>query len=117
MLYKNITKKLLLVIFCGAVVLSATACGPIGVSRGTPPAFDRESSQYAEPQTMGRIESGEIKESSGIAASRCQQNVLWTHNDSGDDAFIFAIDQTGKDLGTWKVENAKNLDWEDIAAY
>jgi hypothetical protein len=117
MLYKNITKKLLLVIFCGAVVLSATACGPIGVSRGTPPAFDRESSQYAEPQTTGRIESGEIKESSGIAASRCRQNVLWTHNDSGDDAFIFAIDQTGKDLGTWKVENAKNLDWEDIAAY
>lgn len=117
MLYKNIAKNSLLVIFCGAVLLLTGACGPIGVSRGTPPAFDRESSEYGEPQTSGRIESTEIRESSGIAASKCQPNVLWTHNDSGDDAFIFAIDQTGKDLGTWKVENAKNLDWEDIALY
>jgi hypothetical protein len=117
MLYKNITKNLLLVIFCGIVLLSSGACGPIGVSRGTPPAFDREASPYNEPQTSARVESSEITESSGIAASKCQQNVLWTHNDSGDGAFIFAMDQTGRDLGTWKVENADNLDWEDIDSY
>jgi hypothetical protein len=42
---------------------------------------------------------------------------LWTHNDSGDDAFIFAINNEGDSLGTWKVTNAGNIDWEDISAY
>jgi hypothetical protein len=117
MLYKNINKNLFVVIFWVGVLLSAGACGPVGVSRGTPPAFDRNASPYGEPQTAGRVESSEITESSGLTASKCQQNVLWTHNDSGDGAFIFAMDQTGRDLGTWKVENAENLDWEDIDSY
>ncbi|MEP6786997.1 MAG: hypothetical protein ABJB40_01100 [Acidobacteriota bacterium] len=65
----------------------------------------------------GSIKSKDITESSGLAASRCQSNVLWTHNDSGDDAFIFAINTSGDNLGTWKVANAQNIDWEDIAAY
>ena len=63
----------------------------------------------------GRVSHCEITESSGIAASKCQSDVLWTHNDSGDNAFIFALDSTGEKLGTWKVSNAKNIDWEDIA--
>jgi hypothetical protein len=93
-----------------------TACH-ILQRRGTPPAFDPESSQYDKPQTAGRIESSEINESSGVTASKCQPNLLWTHNDSGDGPYLFAIDQTGHDLGTWKVEDAENLDWEDIASY
>jgi hypothetical protein len=74
------------------------------------------SSLYEEPRITGSIKSADIKESSGIAASKCQPGVFWTHNDSGDDAFIFAIDKSGNSLGTWKVEGAENIDWEDIAA-
>jgi hypothetical protein len=66
---------------------------------------------------VGRIESNEITESSGLAASLCQTDVFWTHNDSGDDAFIFAISSKGKHLGTWRVTNARNADWEDMAAF
>lgn len=73
------------------------------------------SEDYEKPKVVGKIESSEITESSGIAASRCNENVFWTHNDSGDEAFIFALDEKGKNLGTWKVANAKNIDWEDIA--
>jgi len=43
--------------------------------------------------------------------------LLWSHNDSGNDETIFAINTAGKLLGEWKVKNAKNTDWEDIAAY
>ena len=117
MLYKNINKILLLVIFCGVVPALLSGCAHRPVSGGEPPHFDAEQSQYSKPRPVGRIESSEISESSGIAASKCQQNVLWTHNDSGDGPFIFAIDQTGRDLGTWKVENAENFDWEDIASF
>lgn len=114
MLYKNITKNLLLVIFCGISAVLTSGCGHNPVSGGEPPPYDGDKSQYSEPQTAGRIESSEITESSGVAASKCQPNVLWTHNDSGDGPFLFALDQTGKNLGTWKVGNAENVDWEDI---
>lgn len=116
MLYRNINKKSPLVIFW-LVILVSIGCGPIGVSRGTPPKFDLDRSDYGKPQTPGRVRSGEIEESSGVAASRCQPNILWTHNDSGDGPYVFAMDGTGRDLGTWKIENAENIDWEDIAEF
>jgi hypothetical protein len=73
--------------------------------------------QFKPPRTTGRIASKDITESSGIAASKCQPGVYWTHNDSGDDAFIFAINERGDDLGTWRVLNSENIDWEDIAEF
>ena len=75
------------------------------------------SGDYNKPIVVGKIESSDITESSGLAASRCQPGVLWTHNDSGDDAFVFALNLKGASLGTWKVKNARNVDWEDIANY
>ncbi|NOT48874.1 MAG: hypothetical protein HOP17_14135 [Acidobacteria bacterium] len=113
---KTITKNLLIVIF-SACVSALSSCGHGPVSGGKPPAFDGESSAYTEPRIDALIESEDIVESSGIAASKCQQGVLWTHNDSGDDAYLFATDTKGKSLGTWKVQNAANKDWEDIAAF
>ncbi|MFN0278819.1 MAG: hypothetical protein ACKVRN_09470 [Pyrinomonadaceae bacterium] len=74
-------------------------------------------SSYHPPKVNGIIKSPDIEESSGIAASRCQSNVLWTHNDSDDGPFIYALNDTGESLGTWKVTGAQNIDWEDIAAY
>jgi hypothetical protein len=40
----------------------------------------------------------------------------WTHNDSGDGPFIYAIDTRGDSLGTFRVTGAQARDWEDIAA-
>ncbi|MBX3242926.1 MAG: hypothetical protein KF685_00475 [Acidobacteria bacterium] len=74
-------------------------------------------SKFREPEITGSIGSREIRESSGVAASRCQENVLWTHNDSDDGPFIFALDPQGRNLGTWKVANSENVDWEDIVAF
>jgi hypothetical protein len=75
------------------------------------------SPDYSKPVEVGRIDSAEIMESSGIASSLCQPDVFWTHNDSGGDAFIFAINLKGNHLGTWLVTGARNEDWEDIASY
>ncbi|MFN2500755.1 MAG: hypothetical protein ABR530_01950 [Pyrinomonadaceae bacterium] len=75
------------------------------------------SSEYTKPQIMGRTQTDEVKESSGLAVSRCQDNVLWTHNDAGSDAFIFALATDGRHLGTWRVENSQNVDWEDIDVF
>ncbi len=58
----------------------------------------------------------ELRESSGLAVSRTQPGVLWSHNDSGDDPNIYAIDQSGRLLAIVPVANATARDWEDIAA-
>ena len=57
----------------------------------------------------------EVRESSGIAASAEHAGVLWTHNDSGDDAVLYAIDSGGRLLGRVAIAGATNVDWEDIA--
>jgi hypothetical protein len=59
-----------------------------------------------------------VTESSGLVKSRryADKGVFWTHNDSGDTARIFAVDAGGKLLREVVLPNAKNVDWEEIAA-
>lgn len=56
-----------------------------------------------------------IREPSGLVASRRHPGVFWTHNDSGDDARLFATRRDGRLVGNYFVENATAIDWEDIA--
>lgn len=69
----------------------------------------------ARPKVIARLEDASIDESSGLAASRRNPDLFWTHNDSGDDPVIFAFDRRGRRRGVWRVEGAKSRDWEDIA--
>ncbi len=110
---KTIAKFFAFVIFPAVATVFFSACAIVS----SPDAGNEPYSNFGLPTVIGTIKSPDITESSGIAASRCQNNVLWTHNDSGDDAFIFSIDLKGENLGTWKVPNAHNIDWEDIAAF
>jgi hypothetical protein len=57
----------------------------------------------------------ELRESSGVAISRTQPGVLWSHNDSGDGPNLYAVDMSGKLLAQVKVANALARDWEDIS--
>jgi DNA-binding beta-propeller fold protein YncE len=109
--------------FIGLVILLVVATA-FGISCSHASSNDRYavnsselSPDWTKPAIVGRIESKAVKESSGLAASPCQPNVFWTHNDSGDDAFVYAMDGTGKDLGEYEVMGASNDDWEDMAAY
>jgi hypothetical protein len=70
---------------------------------------------YNAPVHLANLENQSIKESSGIAASRQNSNILWTHNDSGDGPFVYAFDRQGKHRGVWRVAGAKAIDWEDMA--
>ena len=108
-----IAKFSVFVIFAATASLFFASCAFVSSNADVSPTV----STFGSPKVNGTIRSDDITESSGIAASRCQSNVLWTHNDSGDEAFIYALSPTGASLGTWKVTNADNIDWEDIAAY
>jgi hypothetical protein len=116
---KTITKKIIFVISWLTLIANFTGCFT-AVSKDEKQTSGNKSeaaNNYLKPQIVGKIESNEITESSGLVASRCNKDVLWTHNDSGDAAFIYAINVKGEKLGTWKVSGAKNNDWEDIATF
>lgn len=85
----------------GAVLLHA----PAGAAT---PTFLAEA-------TVGTNESVLIDEASGLVASRQHPHVLWTHNDSGDSARLFALNPTGRLLGTYALDGASAQDWEDMA--
>ena len=104
----NINKFAAFVIFAGICLIQG--CGRFS-SRGA--AVD--DGPYRPHEISGRLQSPDLREASGVAASKCQADVYWTHNDSGDKSFIYAIDSKGSHLGVWNVPDAANRDWEDVA--
>ncbi len=119
MLCKNITKNFLFVtVFCAFCTIF-TNCSLVSSnnSNSAGQSENQTSTNYSNPKVVGTIKSEEITESSGLVNSRCNPSVFWTHNDSGGSEFIFAINEKGEKLGTWKVTGAKNNDWEDIATF
>ncbi len=71
---------------------------------------------YGPPVAMGTIEDLDVRESSGLVASRRSPGRYWTHNDSDDGPFLYCLGSRGERCGTWQVTGADALDWEDIAA-
>jgi hypothetical protein len=57
----------------------------------------------------------EIPEASGLAVSRRHPGVIWTHNDSGHAATLFALDLGGAVRGRVAVP-LRTRDWEDVSA-
>lgn len=78
-------------------------------------AFQPASRAGITPPCVGHLMDKKLREASGLAASRTHHGVYWSINDSGNDADLFALDQSGKSLGAWRVQGAKNVDWEEIA--
>ncbi len=81
----------------------------------SPPVVAAQSVQPTVFEETGTFGAGYLNESSGVAVSRLQPGVLWTHNDSGDRALIYATNLEGADLGRFRVRGADSEDWEDIA--
>lgn len=70
---------------------------------------------YGPPAQIATLKDKSISESSGLIASRATPGAFWTHNDSGDGPFIYAFNNRGESLGTFRVKGAQAIDWEDIS--
>ena len=79
---------------CGWNAAGTTGCQPAGPVRALP---------------------GILQESSGVAWSRSQPGILFSHNDGGHAASIYALDVQGSLLGEIPLTGVRNRDWEDIA--
>ncbi|MDX2132926.1 MAG: dockerin type I domain-containing protein [Planctomycetota bacterium] len=89
-------------------VIAALALGGLASTHAwSQPAFD-------PAVVVGSLNSDQITEASGLGASQRNPGVLWTHNDSGDSARVFAIDTMGRLLATYNLPGVLALDFEDM---
>lgn len=58
----------------------------------------------------------EVRESSGLARSARDPRLFWTHNDAGNEPYLFAVDEEGRLVRRVRVTGASLVDWEDIEA-
>jgi hypothetical protein len=93
-----------------AAALAACAAGLVLVAPwGTAVAGDQAVVAFT-------IRDPRVTESSGLAASRLHPGVVYTHNDSGDAARVFAVGPDGRVLATLRLAGVRARDWEAIAA-
>jgi hypothetical protein len=71
---------------------------------------------YSSIIDVGEVQVDGLVEASGLAVSRIDETVLWSHNDSRDAATLYAFDTSGTALGAFGLPNAFAFDWEDMAA-
>lgn len=69
-----------------------------------------------EPKMAFEQDSKKLDEVSGIAQVRGRRDLFWVHNDSGDTARMFVINDKGKLVLTVNLEGANAFDWEDCDA-
>lgn len=80
------------------------------VEADTDPAF-------TTPETIGELDFGILPEASGMTISRIRDNHFWFVNDAGNAAQLIGIDGNNMQHQKYRVNNARNHDWEDLAAF
>lgn len=80
-------------------------------------AREQANAAAADRAEAGRLAAAKLDETSGLAASRRADGVLWAHNDSGGDPALYALGTDGRFLGSVWLAGADNIDWEDMASF
>lgn len=96
-----------------AMLLHATGCAVLFAQDASAPG---QAIRYGEGEQVGTLGDPLVKESSGLAWG-WRNHVLWTHNDSGGGAILWAFDTHGKRVARVQVTGASNRDWEDMASF
>ena len=82
----------------------------------TTAAIAQEGVTASKSETVATLTDTRIKESSGLARSLRHDGIFWTHNDSGGEPCVFAIDLQGRTRAKVRLREAVNFDWEDMTS-
>src|SRR5688572_13317881 len=82
--------------------------------------FDKKSipgnsGVFFPSRQLAELTDSKLEEVSGLAASSANPGMLWTHNDSGNPAVVYLVDENLKIRLACRLQGIKNRDWEDIA--
>ena len=102
-------------VLAGCLTDAESADSSDAAKLSSPLASCRVADAYNAPVSLGKITNTSIDEASGIVVSKRNPGILYVHNDSGDSARFFAIDETARVVGTFPVSGATAVDWEDAA--
>ncbi|WP_328494865.1 WD40 repeat domain-containing protein [Streptomyces sp. NBC_00414] len=84
------------VLLAGALLAGVLAAPAVAADQA-----GAEGSDGSDGSDGFTLQDPRITESSGLAASRAHPGVYWTHNDSDDGAFLYAVDsRSGKTVAT-----------------
>lgn len=70
---------------------------------------------FEGPTELGRIDDASLTELSGLAASRRHPGLFYAHNDSGDGARVYVLDERAAVVGRIALTGAAHVDYEDVA--
>ena len=65
----------------------------------------------------GQLESDDLVEASGLARSQRSPELLWSMNDGGSKARLYAFDGSGFHRGRVRLDGITNEDWEDLSSF
>jgi hypothetical protein len=92
------------------------------VATGACRGRDRNASPWVRPsddvlrdvQRTGQLSSKALREASGMVQSARDTGLFWALNDSGNEPRLFALEISGRVLGSVKVRGVRNRDWEAL---
>lgn len=107
-----------------AVLLSLSSMAfhrPASAAEPADPREIRKEQEKSPPNGVDReisLRHRELVESSGLAFSNRNKRYVWSHNDSGDRARLFAFDENGMASGVAELpRSVEATDWEDMASF
>jgi hypothetical protein len=72
------------------------------------------SDLFSGGKILGVVDK-KLEEASGLVASVANSGYFWSHNDSGNAATVFLINDKAEIVMTCTLAGIKNRDWEDLA--
>lgn len=80
-------------------------------------AVQAASAQFVREEPKFNIQSKDVAEASGVAISPQDGKFMWVVNDSGAKPILHLAGTDGTDRGRVAVEDADNVDWEDLSSF
>ncbi len=100
-----------LVAYLYVVIIGTSAC-----NSSEPPSEKRDQHPFFYDEiVLTQLKDNRIDEASGLAESMQYPGHFWIHNDSGDDARLFLVNNDGETVVTLSLQGITHRDWEDIA--
>ena len=106
----------LLLLGCEGGAENGPAVASNSLSASAPAEAEAEGGAMCSVVEAGNALPDAVRETSGLAQSRRDPELFWTHNDAGNDPVLFGIRLGGELAGRVRVEGAALEDWEDLEA-
>lgn len=96
------------------IVLGFVLC-LLGISCQQKKSVPSDSDAFLPSRRLAELTDKKLAEVSGLAMSVANPGLFWTHNDSGNPAIVYLVDENLKVRLSCRLEGVRNRDWEDIA--